>query len=116
MESLKWQVEDLLGLLFQAEAFGAILEKGTMDALFVQALDPNPVDLTGFCVMPECQRLGVSAAVRCMLSLKWQLAEMLALAFQATACGAVIKKGTMDVLFVDKQAQESNIFKSLGYM
>jgi len=45
MDSLKWQVADMLSLPFQAEAFDAVIEKGTMDVLFVDndsPWDPNP--------------------------------------------------------------------------
>ena len=46
MESLKWQVADMLGLPFQAEAFGAVIEKGTMDALFVSNRPETPIQST----------------------------------------------------------------------
>lgn len=45
MASLKWQVADMLSLPFQADAFDAVIEKGTMDVLFVDndsPWDPNP--------------------------------------------------------------------------
>ena len=45
MTSLKWQVADMLSMPFPAGAFDAIIEKGTMDVLFVDndsPWDPNP--------------------------------------------------------------------------
>ena len=45
MKSLKWQVADMLSLPFGAGAFDAVIEKGTMDVLFVDndsPWDPNP--------------------------------------------------------------------------
>lgn len=45
MESLKWQVADMLDLPFQPRAFDAVIEKGTMDVLFVDndsPWDPKP--------------------------------------------------------------------------
>ncbi len=45
MDSLKWQVADMLSLPFQAEDFDAVIEKGTMDVLFVDndsPWDPKP--------------------------------------------------------------------------
>lgn len=45
VDSLKWQVADMLSLPFQADTFDAVIEKGTMDVLFVDndsPWDPNP--------------------------------------------------------------------------
>ena len=45
MDSLKWQVADMLDLSFEAGTFDAVIEKGTMDVLFVDndsPWDPNP--------------------------------------------------------------------------
>ena len=45
MDSMKWQVADMLSLPFQDRAFDAVIEKGTMDVLFVDndsPWDPHP--------------------------------------------------------------------------
>jgi hypothetical protein len=40
MDSMRWQVADMLSLPFQDRAFDAVLEKGTMDVLFVDNDSP----------------------------------------------------------------------------
>ena len=40
MDSLKWQVADMLSLPFQDGVFDAVIEKGTMDVLFVDNDSP----------------------------------------------------------------------------
>ena len=45
MRSLEWQVADMLSLPFQRGIFDAVIEKGTMDVLFVDnesPWDPTP--------------------------------------------------------------------------
>ena len=57
-----------------------------------------------WCAQVVVRRMGEQAAAGGMHSLRWQVADMLALPFAAQSFDVVLEKGSMDVLFVDNDS------------
>ena len=64
MHSLKWQVADMLALPFAAQSFDVVLEKGSMDVLFVDNDSPwqpkAEVCQRVHCMLAEAHRSAIS--------------------------------------------------------